>query len=273
MRTWSRVVAPLGAVVVLALGGCQATLESGLDESQADAVIVALHGQGIGADKVPGQGGGSDVTFDVQVAPDDVGPALRVLREAGLPAAREPGIHEVFGEGGLIPTATEERARLAMALAGELAGSLERIDGVLDARVHVALPDRRLGLMDDAPQRPRASVLLKHHAGPPPYDEAAVRALVAGAVDGMLPEDVAVMAVIAPQPADSRQSLVMLGPVSVTRGSSAALRAILIGGLGGHAALALVLLLVVTRARRRVSGLEASLARALEAGATADAAQ
>lgn len=263
----------LGLLLWVALGamGCQATLESGLDEAQADAVVVALHAQGIGAEKVAGAG--NDAGFEVKVSTEDVGPALRVLREAGLPAAREPGIHEVFGSGGLIPTATEERARLAMALAGELAATLERIDGVLDARVHVALPDRRLGLMDDAPQRPRASVLLKHHRGDAPYEEAAVQALVAGAVDGMLPEDVAVMAVVAPQPADTRQSLVTFGPVSVTRGSASALRAIGIAGLAGYATLALVLLLVVTRARRRVRSLEASLATAMEAGATVPAAE
>ena len=251
--------------------GCQATLESGLDEGQADAVVVALHTQGIGAEKVAGAG--NDAGFEIQVSTEDVGPALRVLREAGLPAAREPGIHEVFGAGGLIPTATEERARLAMALAGELAATLERIDGVLDARVHVALPDRRLGLMDDAPQRPRASVLLKHHRGDTPYEEASVRSLVAGAVDGMLPEDVSVMAVIAPPPSDSRQALVSFGPVSVTRGSASALRAIGIAGLAGYAALALVLLVVVTRARQRGRVLEASLATALEAGAAVAAAE
>jgi type III secretion protein J len=257
--------ASLGVVSVLATVGCSAALESGLEEPQADAVVVALHAQGIGAEKVAGAG--NDAGFEVRVSADDVGPALRVLRESGLPAAREPGIHEVFGAGGLIPTATEERARLSMALAGELAATLERVDGVLDARVHIALPDRRLGLMDDAPQRPRASVLLKHHAGPAPYDEAAVRALVAGAVDGMLAEDVSVMPVIAPPPSDSRQALVALGPVSVTRGSAASLRTILIAGLLGYTALALVILVLVTRSRRKVGALEASLARALEAGA------
>ncbi|MBK7775661.1 MAG: secretion protein [Sandaracinaceae bacterium] len=265
MRTWSPAASFFCLVLVLGLAACDATLESGLDETQADAVVVALHGQGIGAEKLASAG--NDPSFEVRVAADDVGPALRVLREAGLPAAPEPGVHAVFGEGGLVPTATEERARYAAALGGELAGTLERIDGVLDARVHVALPDRRLALMDDAPQRPRASVLLKHHRGEPPYDAEAVRALVAGAVDGMLPADVAVMSVIAPPPSDSRQALVKLGPVSVTRGSSPALRTILIAGLAGHAVLALLLVGVVARARRRVGELEVSLAKAVEANA------
>ena len=100
-----------------------------------------------------------------------------------------------------------------------------------------------------------------------------MRSLVAGAVDGMLPEDVSVMAVIAPPPSDSRQALVSFGPVSVTRGSASALRAIGIAGLAGYAALALVLLVVVTRARQRVRVLEASLATALEAGAAVAAAE
>ncbi len=83
----------------------------------------------------------------------------------------------------------------------------------------------------------------------------------------MLPADVAVMSVIAPPPSDSRQALVKLGPVSVTRGSSPALRTILIAGLAGHAVLALLLVGVVARARRRVGELEVSLAKAVEANA------
>ncbi len=248
----------LALVCGLPLAGCQATLESDLQETQADAVIVALHAQGIGAEKVPI--GGTHPGFDVQVAAADVGPALRILREAGLPSTPDPGVHEVFGQGGLVPTATEERARYALALAGELAASLERIDGVLDARVHVALPEQRLALLDDAPPRPRASVLIKHRAGSPPYDVDAVRELVAGALHGMSPADVSVMPVAAAPASASRIALVHVGPIAVTRGSSPMLRGVLLATLALHALLAGLLAWLVTRHRRKVAGLQDELA-------------
>src|SRR5262249_31617733 len=145
-----------------------------------------------------------------------------------LPHRQQPGLAEVFAEGGIVPTATEERARYTAALSGELARSIESIDGVLAARVHVALPDSRDVPLDGPPPRPRASVMIKFRGAHAPYDDAQIRALVAGAVDGMDTGDVAVVGVAAPRarlaPA---ATLVRVGPIAVTRGSAASLKAIL----------------------------------------------
>ncbi|HJL02614.1 MAG TPA: GlyGly-CTERM sorting domain-containing protein [Polyangiaceae bacterium LLY-WYZ-15_(1-7)] len=237
-------LAPLLAAT-LALG-CRATLQNDLSENEADQVLVALHGQGIGAAKEPA-GGTGEARYTVTVSPEEVAPALEILRAEGLPRDDAPGLNEVFGEGGLVPTATEERARYVAALSGELSRSLRAIDGVIDARVHVALPDRRRIALDEDAPRPRASVLLKYR-GAPPYEEEAVRALVAGAVQGMEPTDVAVVGVEAsPAPERREANLVNLGPVTVTRGSSTALKAILGGALGLHLVLALLLVLAWRR--------------------------
>ena len=128
------------ALVVAATCGCQAELAGGLSENDANAMIVALDRAGISASK-HAEAGSEPPAYVVSVGPDDVADALAVVRAEGLPRAIEPGVVEVFGEGSLVPTPTEERARFMAATSGEIARSIEAIDGVLDARVHVAVPD------------------------------------------------------------------------------------------------------------------------------------
>jgi type III secretion protein J len=110
-----------------------------------------------------------------------------VLSEHDLPRRPAPGLGEVFGKPGMVPTPMEERARYLHALSGELARSVEAIHGVAEARVHLALaPDDPLRTAAAPP--PRAAVLVKVRPGlrgrvDPMVD--GIRALVAGAVAGL----------------------------------------------------------------------------------------
>jgi type III secretion protein J len=230
--------------------GCEARLAGELSEAEANAIVVALHAQGIGAQKAREGGGADEPRFSVEVAKSEAARALTILAAADLPHRDDPGIEETFGEGGLVPTATEERARYLAALGGELARTIERIDGVVDARVHVALPEAHERLLDEAAPSPRASVLVKHRADHPPPELEAVRALVAGAVQGMDPAEIAVLAVPAEAPGAAAAPLVDVGPITVTAGSAAALKGILGGSLFLHVLLALVLVAVLRRTRR-----------------------
>lgn len=237
----------------VALAGCEATLEADLAEAEANQIVVALHEHGIGAAK-EAEGAGEGARYRVTVAPEEVAPALEVLRAEALPRERAPGLAEVFGEPGLVPTATEERARYVGALAGELARSVETMERVLEARVHVALPDTRRIALDEARPRPRASVLVRHRAEP--VDEAAVRALVAGAVQDMTPEDVAVVQVRANVEVPAREAnLVRFGPIAVTRGTAGALKGVLGGALALHVVLA-VLVVIGWRRKRPMPAAE-----------------
>jgi len=236
------------AVAVLA-AGCQTTIAAGLAEEQANRVVVALDAEGISAAKDRSGGRTDESGFDVAVANDDVARALAVLEAADLPRQDEPGLSDVFGEASLVPTATEERARYMAALSGELTRSIESLDGVLDARVHVALPEQRDFMLDQERPGPRASVLIKRrHAARAP-DEDAVQRLVAGAVHGMRPEDVAVVSIEAAPARPSPSSLVRVGPISVTRGTATILKAFLGGSLGLHVLLAALLVFVLVRRR------------------------
>lgn len=218
--------------------GCEATLEDALTEDSANRVVVTLHDAEIGARKEPSSEAG---LFSVVVPAGDVSDALRVLRAEGLPREAAVGFQDVFSEAGLVPTATEENARYVAALGGELSGSIESIEDVIDARVHIALPDTTRVSLDDTPPRARAAVLIKYRGGQPPYEEAAIQSLVSGAVQFLAPEDVSIVGVPARViEADTGRRIVSVGPFAVTRGSATMLTITL------ASALVLLLLLAAT---------------------------
>lgn len=220
--------------LAIVLSACSTTLEQGLDEREADAIVVALADRGIGATKERERGGAG---FDVVVLESDAARALGVLRDEDLPRDDEAGMAETYAEPSLIPTAGEERARLAHALAADLARTIELLDGVRSARVHVGLPDASVIPMDDAPIAPSASVLVRHAEGTT-IDEAAIRTLVAGAVPGLTPERVAVVSRVA-RPPGEHTALEHVGPIAVTAGSANPLRAVLAALLLVNVALAI----------------------------------
>lgn len=241
------------ALGLFCITGCESTIQSRLSETQANDVIVALHDQGIGARKGVSEGTRGEPRYDVTVPRGDAGRALAVLHKSSLPRSNDPGLNDIFSEGGLVPTATEERARYVSAMSGELAQTIERIDGVLDARVHLAIPDKRMFVLDEAPPVPSASVLIKHAPGTTPFDEASIQLLVAGAIEGMLPEHVSVIEVAGAPVTTSDNGLVFVGPFSVASGSAMLLRIVLILALGVTMILGLALAYLVTKTRQSPS--------------------
>jgi type III secretion protein J len=201
-----------------ALAGCsREEILHDLDEPQANEILVVLDEGGVAADKRHDDG--ADAGWTVSVAGADAARAQRVLADRQLPRARPPGFGDVFGKGSLVPTATEEHALYLHALAGELSRSVESIDGVVEARVHLGLPQPDPLRPGERPP-PRGAVLVK--CRPAACDavrelEAGIRALVSGAADGLDPSAVSV--VIAPSsetrspplPAAPRRSPALLG--------------------------------------------------------------
>ncbi len=184
----------LGVIAPFLAAGCaREEILHDLDERQAAEVVVALDDGGIAAGKA--RAGGTEGGFTVEVEPADSARALRILAERDLPRPRPPGFGEVFSKGGLVPTATEERALYQHALAGELARSVEGIDGVVGARVHLALAEPDPLHPGERPS-PRAAVLLRCRPAACAAVRAlepGIRALVAGAADRLEPAAVAVV--------------------------------------------------------------------------------
>ena len=127
----------LGALFLLA--GCEkeTTLHSGLEEQQANLVMAALLDDGIACHKTRGEEG----TWNVMVDESKFAAAVNLLERKGLPRRAHQGIGEVFKKTGMISSPSEERIRFMDALAQDIARTISMIDGVVDARVHVVLPE------------------------------------------------------------------------------------------------------------------------------------
>jgi len=236
------------AAVALLLAGCNASVQSQLSEAQANQIVVALDAAAIAAHKVAGPNAEAH-SYRVEVASGDLNAALRVLQQQDLPAPEPVGIELMLEPRGLIATPEEERARLSAATAAELARSIERIEGVLSARVHLVLPGAGRPL-DAAPAPPQAAVLLVHRTGAPAIDQGAVRRLIAAAVSGLEPNAVTVVQTESrAKVAAGAASTARVGPFSVRRESAPLLKGVLVVALLLNLALASALIWTVRRKR------------------------
>lgn len=195
----------LAAVLLTATAaGCDAELYHDLSERRANEALLALRETGLQADKRLDQRGlgGRPSTFALLVPRSEEARALRVLHQRGLPreAARAPG---GAGAGKLPLLPGDPRTEAAAALTTALTDTLESLPEVQEARVHLALPEADpLGLGAApasaagaglaAPDRPTAAVLLRLRA-PLPMTTGALAELVARAVPGLRPAEVAIV--------------------------------------------------------------------------------
>lgn len=230
--------------------GCSATLESELPEAQANEIVVALDRHGIRAVKESDRTAGRAPTYSVRVAADDIAASLSILEAEHLPRRAMPGLADVFDGASLVPTRTEESARLRAALAGELEETIQSMDGVLTAHVHIALATNEPRLLDEPSARPRASVLVRHRGSEPSYDQASIARLVAGAIAGMDPSDVAIVGVPTDPPQQNAPRLVSVGPIAVTQSSAGSLKLVLGALLGTNLVLAILLAITIRRRPR-----------------------
>lgn len=149
----------LGSCLLLSACSGRVDLMGAIAEEEANEVLAALINASIPTEKVPGKEG----MVGVRVASGDVGRALEVLRDKGLPRERFAGMGQIFKKEGLISSPLEERARYIYALSQELSNTLSKIDGVLAARVHVVLPER--GTAGETGVPSTAAVFIKHQDG------------------------------------------------------------------------------------------------------------
>jgi len=182
---------------LLFLSGCLThELQTGLTESDAQEIVVLLNENGIDASPVKAAGekkGTEKWSVVIHGGDQNLVRAWRVLEENGLPREKDKGLEEVFANSGMIPTATEEKARLLVGISGEISRTLKSVSGVVDARVHVVLPENSPLLDKSEKVPPTASVLLKYRAPDTPLKEEDIKKLVARGVEGLQPENVAVV--------------------------------------------------------------------------------
>ncbi len=117
--------------------------------------------------------------------------ARMILAEKGLPKSDKSG-YQLFDQmGSLGLTSFMQQVTRVRALEGELVRTIQQIDGVKTARVHLALkPENSFHGKDDAAT---ASVVIRTTGRPSEQTTNAIRQLVAAAIPGLLPEHVTVM--------------------------------------------------------------------------------
>ena len=245
------------------LVACAVPVAGNLDDGEANRVFVALDRANIGAAKEQDPAG--DGKWRVTVARDDLPQALSVMREEDLPRREPPGVAESVGKGSLVPSEAAEHAQLVAGLAGELERSLQGIDGVLTARVHLNVPAPS-PMRDTAPVRGSAGVLLEHRGATPPVSAESVQRLVAGSVADLVPGDVVVVMVprVAP-PELNGAPLAHVGPIAVARASMRALQGALVGMIALVAGLAAATLALYSRLARARAALSRELPPTLDA--------
>jgi flagellar M-ring protein FliF len=126
------------------------------------------------------------------LVPRDQSTRLRMeFASKGMPAGGTVG-YEIFDKSdSFSATSLVQGVNQLRALEGELARTIRSIERVQQARVHLAIPEKRLFERDR--QEPRASIVLKVRGELEQGQIRAVRHLVATAVQGLKPERVSIV--------------------------------------------------------------------------------
>lgn len=181
----------LAASLILTVAGCSDQDVYGkLGESEANKMVAVLRQADISADKR--QSG--DGEWSVSVAREDFPEAVRVLNASGLPENDFASLGEIFEKKGFVSSPVEERARLIYGLSQELSHTVSEIDGVVQARVHLAIPET--APLSDQTKPSSAAVFVKYQPG---YDlpgrTGAIKALVTNSIEGLSYDRVSVVMV------------------------------------------------------------------------------
>lgn len=188
MGEFARKMRPALIGLCLLLAACgRAELYSKLTETQANEMIAVLQSAGIDATKKEnGEAGWTLLTDE-----GDFSRAVEVLHAQGYPREEFASLGTVFKREGLVSSPTEEKARLVYGMSQELSHTLSEIDGVVQARVHLVLPDTQP--LAETGQPASASVFLKYRPGTNLDTQIGkVKALIVNSVQGLKYENVSV---------------------------------------------------------------------------------
>lgn len=183
-----------GAFAMLAAGLLAACagqdVYANLQEAEANDMVAVLMNAGIQADKKIGE----KENWSISVASGDFARAVEVLRANGLPREKFETLGTVFKKEGFTSSPLAEHARLIYGLSQELSNTISQIDGVVQARVHLTLPEA--DPLSRVVQPSSASVFVKYREGFNLRSQtAALKTLVTNSVEGLTYDRVSVVMV------------------------------------------------------------------------------
>lgn len=160
------------------------TLYVGLERDDINRIGIVLADAGIGYD-VSSDGG------SVLVETGKTSNARMILAEKGLPGSAGSG-YELFDKlGSLGLTSFMQEVTRVRVLEGEIARSIQAINGIKAARVHIVMPDRKS--FTSRNREATASVLVRTNGAPGDKTAFSIRHLVAAAVPELSSENVTVL--------------------------------------------------------------------------------
>ena len=195
--------------LLLILAGCQtnSVIVNGVEEREANEIVVFLASRGISAQKVPAKaspGGGAGDTgpsmWNIAVPENLMTDAMAILNQNGLPRIKGTNLLELFAKQGLMTSDKEETIRYQAGLEQQIANTIRKIDGVIDADVQLSFPaESATPTVPGAQaviQKVTAAVYVKHQGivdDPNSHLVSKIKRLVAGSVNGLDINDVTVI--------------------------------------------------------------------------------
>lgn len=170
------------------------TIVNGLDEKEANEIVVFLAGKGIDALKIraaeSGTGGGGLARFDISVSQEYSTEAMAILNANGLPRRRGQTLLNLFAAGGLVPSEMQEKIRYQAGLAEQIATTIRKVDGVLDADIQLSFPEEEAvgGTGAEERQEVTAAVYVKHQGvmdDPNSHLTTKIKRLVSSSINGL----------------------------------------------------------------------------------------
>ncbi len=179
------------------------SIVTGVDEREANIIIVFLDSKGIKATKdvMPTSPGAamsdsSAPLFSISVDPKNAIDAMAILNSNGLPRKQGTTLLALFAKQSLMSTDKEENIRYQAGLAQQIANMILMIDGVIDAQVQISFPDPNANIEEPNKQRVTAAVFVKHQGiidDPNSHLENKIKRLVSGSIQGLDVNDVTVV--------------------------------------------------------------------------------
>lgn len=185
---------------LLLLSGCEesSSIVSGVDEREANQILVFLASRHVPAQKVAikatGAGTGNVMTYNILVSGKKQTEAMALLNQVGLPRRKNSDLLTLFAKQGLMSSEKEETIRYQAGLGAQIAGTIMKIDGVLDADVQLAFPEG--DAEEKASKRTTASVYVKHQGSlddPNLHLVTKIKRIVSSSVPALKVEDVTVI--------------------------------------------------------------------------------
>ncbi|HTV71644.1 MAG TPA: flagellar basal-body MS-ring/collar protein FliF [Rhizobiaceae bacterium] len=186
------IMGAVGAIVLATIGLGSAylnrpafeTLYVGLERSDVNQIGMVLADNGIDFDVA------SDGTT-VLVAAGQTAQARMMLAEKGLPTSANAGYELFDNVGSLGLTSFMQQITRVRALEGEIARTIQSIQGIKAARVHIVMAER--GNFRREEQEPTASVVIRASGIDGQRNAMSIRYLVAAAVPGLDADKVTVL--------------------------------------------------------------------------------